>query len=105
MKTEVAKQMKKKHKWFKYNTWDSLQLLLLQLPAIIYVLIFCYIPMYGIIIAFKKFNPSKGIWGSEWIGFKNFEFFFSSQDLWRVTRNTVLYSLWFLFIGTVFAIL
>lgn len=101
----ISKKVEKKHKWLKHIRFDDIQLLLLQLPAIIYVFIFCYLPMYGIIIAFKKFNPSKGIWGSKWVGFKNFEFLFTSQDMWRITRNTVLYSLWFLLIGNVCAIL
>ncbi len=52
--------------------------------------------MAGIVIAFKKFRANKGIWGSPWVGFDNFKFFFNSQDAWRITRNTV--GLNFLFI-------
>lgn len=52
--------------------------------------------MVGIIIAFKDFRYDKGIFGSEWIGFENFKFFFSSQDAWRVTRNTVLMNIIFI---------
>ena len=83
---------------------DDLQLLLLQLPGIILVFLFSYLPMYGIIIAFKKFNPNLGIWGSKWVGLKNFEFFFKSQDKFIIIRNTLCYNLWFMFIGLVTAV-
>lgn len=69
---------------------DNLQYFTLALPAIIFLLVFAYWPMFGIILAFKDFKVPKGIWGSPWVGFKNFEFFFTSQDAWRVTRNTLL---------------
>ncbi len=83
---------------------DDLQLFLLQLPGIILVFLFSYLPMYGIIVAFKNFNPNKGIWGSPWVGLKNFEFFFKSQDKFIIIRNTVCYNLWFMFIGLVAAV-
>ncbi len=88
----------------KGSRMDDLQLFLLQLPGIILVFLFSYLPMYGIIVAFKKFNPNKGIWGSDWAGLKNFEFFFKSQDKFVIIRNTVLYNLWFMFIGLVAAV-
>lgn len=73
---------------------------LLALPGIIFFIIFSYMPMIGTIIAFKDFQMSKGILGSPWNGFKNFEFFFTSGDAWRVTRNTVgLNALFILFIA------
>ncbi|WP_020619619.1 ABC transporter permease subunit [Paenibacillus daejeonensis] len=75
-------------------------LLTLTLPALLYFLIFHYLPMFGIIMAFKDFKYHLGIFGSEWIGFKNFEFFFLSNDAWRITRNTVGYSVLFIGIGT-----
>lgn len=83
---------------------DNLQLFLLQFPGLLAIFIWHYIPMYGVIIAFKKFNPNKGIWGSEWIGFQNFEFFFTSQDAARTITNTLCYSVVFLFLGTVCAV-
>jgi len=58
------------------------------LPAI-KIIIFSYLPMIGIIIAFKNFRPADGILGSEWVGLRNFEFFFKSNDAWRVLRNTI----------------
>lgn len=68
---------------------DNLELSLLALPAIILVFIFSYLPMFGVVIAFKDFRYDKGFFGSKWVGFKNFEFFFQSQDAWRITRNTI----------------
>lgn len=75
---------------------ENSQLLTLALPAIILLFIFSYIPMFGIIIAFKDFKAVQGIFGSDWIGFKNFEFFFLSQDFFRIVRNTVGYALVFI---------
>ena len=65
------------------------QLYLLALPALLYLLIFVYIPMYGIQIAFKDFIAVKGIWGSPWVGFKHFERFFDSYQFWRLMKNTL----------------
>lgn len=75
---------------------ENSQLLTLALPAIILLFIFCYIPMFGILIAFKDFKPVKGFFDSPWTGFKNFEFFFLSQDFFRIVRNTVGYALLFI---------
>ncbi|WP_313640748.1 ABC transporter permease subunit [Paenibacillus sp. FSL K6-0276] len=63
------------------------------LPGLLFILIFNYLPMFGVIIAFKDYNPVAGILASEWIGFKNFEFFFESDLAWRVTFNTIFYNL------------
>ena len=75
---------------------DTFELSLLALPGVLLFFIFNYLPMFGIIIAFKRFNPNLGILGSPWVGFQNFEFFFTSQTVFRVMRNTVGYSLLFL---------
>ncbi len=83
---------------------DNLELLLIASPGIILLFIFNYLPMFGIIISFKNFNPNLGIFGSKWNGFKNFEFFFTSPDAVRVIRNTVLYSLDFMIITTICAV-
>lgn len=84
---------------------SDLQLLLLTVPALIFFIVFHYIPMFGVIIAFKDYSYAQGILGSKWIGFKNFEFFFKSQDAWLLTRNTVGYALVFLVVGTAAAVL
>ena len=67
-------------------------LLLMLLPAVLYVILFNYIPMAGIILAFKKYNYVDGIFGSPWNGVDNFRFFFKSGQAWKVTRNTFLYN-------------
>ena len=83
---------------------SNLELFLLALPALILFFIFSYLPMIGNIIAFKDFRYDLGIFGSKWVGFENFRFFFSSQDAWRVTRNTVAYGAGFTLIDTVIAV-
>ncbi|AEE97810.1 ABC transporter permease [Mahella australiensis] len=75
------------------------ELLLLSAPAVILLFIFNYMPIYGIILAFKNYRYDLGIMGSQWVGFDNFEFFFKSQDAWRVTRNTVGLNALFIFVG------
>lgn len=75
--------------------------LLMLLPAVIYTLIFAYYPMTGIVMAFKKHNYRGGIWGSPWNGLENFRFFFLSGQAGIVIRNTVLYNLMFILVGTV----
>ncbi len=84
---------------------DNLQLLTLALPAIVTLFIFNYLPMFGLVLAFKDYKVTKGIWGSPWSGLKNFEFFFGSQDAWRVTRNTLCLNFLFIFAGVFFGVL
>lgn len=83
---------------------ENLQMLTMTIPGLILVFLFCYLPMPGIAIAFKKYNPNLGIWGSAWNGLDNFKFFFTSQDAGRTIRNTVLYSVGFLIIDLFFAV-
>ena len=83
---------------------ENLQMLTMTVPGLILVFLFCYLPMPGIAIAFKKYNPNLGIWGSAWNGLDNFKFFFTSQDAGRTIRNTVLYSVGFLIIDLFFAV-
>lgn len=71
-------------------------LYLMFLPIALYFIVFNYIPMAGIVVAFKNFNYHQGIFGSPWIGFDNFEYFFSSGKAWLVTRNTFMYNSVFL---------
>lgn len=66
--------------------------------------IFCYIPMPGVIIAFKKYDYMKGIFGSEWNGFDNFRYLLMSKKLWTLTRNTLLYNIVFIITGTIFQV-
>lgn len=73
-------------------------------PALVVLIVNSYMPMFGVFIAFKNINYIDGLWGSPWVGFKNFEFLFNSGSAWRITRNTVLYSLAFMVFNTVVSV-
>ncbi|MDO5425751.1 MAG: ABC transporter permease subunit [Eubacteriales bacterium] len=92
--------MKKKKK---INWKRTIPFYIMMLPGIMYLMINNYIPMFGIVIAFKKLNFRKGIFGSDWCGLENFEYLFSSSDAWTITRNTIGYNLANIVLGTVFA--
>lgn len=80
------------------SNWE---LLLLCIPAVACYIIFSYVPMIGLVLPFKNYKYNLGLFGSKWVGLKNFNFLFKSVDLWRITRNTVGYSLAFLIIGSI----
>lgn len=69
--------------------WKQRYLFILLLPALIFYILFKYVPMYGVILAFKEFHFLRGIWGSQWIGFENFIEVFRLEDFWRAVRNTI----------------
>ncbi|MCM2997844.1 ABC transporter permease subunit [Paenibacillus cellulositrophicus] len=94
-RVSVFRRQLKKYKW----------LLLMTLPGVIYLFINNYIPMYGVILAFKNYNYVDGIWGSEWAGLDNFKFLFNSQDAYVITRNTFLYNFVFIVLNLVLAVL
>ncbi|SDW43688.1 sugar ABC transporter permease [Paenibacillus sp. CF384] len=79
-------------------------LYLMMLPTIALVIINNYLPMFGILIAFKKINYEQGILGSPWIGFENFKFLFATTDAWNITRNTLLYNIVFIATNLVLAV-
>lgn len=99
MKKAEVKKEKKKNALKEY--WP---LYLMMLPALLYLLINNYIPMAGMVIAFKKLNFAKGIWASPWAGLKNFKFLFASKDAWIITRNTLLYNVAFILVNMVVGI-
>ena len=82
----------------------NIPLYLMFLPGAIYLLVNNYIPMGGLIIAFKQVNWNKGILKSPWVGFSNFEYLFKTNDAWNITRNTLGYNVVFIVLGTVLAI-
>lgn len=84
---------------------NNRELFLLSLPGILYKLIFAYIPMVGLIIAFKNYRYDLGIFGSKWVGLDNFRYLFSTDTAWRITRNTVLYNAAYILVTTVAALL
>lgn len=83
------------------NYWSYL----LALPAIVYTFIFGYMTLPYMAIAFQKFNYRLGIWGSQWIGFENFKFFFASDRAWQVTFNTIRLNFFFIIFGTLVALI
>ena len=92
MEQPVLRSTNKKSKTWSYikaHPW----LYIMLLPGLIYLLVFNYLPMYGVVIAFKDFNFVKGIFGSQWIGLKNFKELFASEQFLRVFRNSIEFSL------------
>lgn len=96
-------EKKKRKRWTKGDT----ELSLLGLPAFVWFVVFAYLPMFGLIIAFKDYKISPGhgflysLFASEWAGFGNFKFFFKSNAFGMLLRNTVLYNIVFIILGTV----
>lgn len=83
MSSSLKRRLKKSWQWY-----------LLLLPALIYVAVFSYGPMYGLQIAFKDYRPSEGIIGSKWVGLTHFFRFIQYPDFWRMIRNTLSISLY-----------
>jgi len=90
--------------WYK-RLAGSRQLWILIFPAVVYLVVFRYVPMYGTLMAFQDFDPSSGILGSTWVGFRQFEMFLNSYEFMRVLANTVIISGLSLVIGFPFPIL
>ena len=74
-------------------------LYMMAIPVLLYFIIFKYLPMYGVVVAFKNFSPGKGIMGSPWVGLKNIQSFFNSVYAWRVIRNTLMINIYGLIFG------
>lgn len=77
----------------------------MMLPGLVYIFINNYIPMAGLFIAFKNIDYSKGIFKSDWAGFANFKYLFSTTDAFTITRNTILYNVVFILLGTIIGII
>ncbi len=91
--------MKKKNN---FKRW--LPIYIMGIPGLVYLFINNYMPMYGLLIAFKRWNFKKGISGSEWYGLKNFKFLFSTGDAWVITRNTLLYNAAFIIMDMILCV-
>lgn len=88
-------------KWL-LKAWKDRTLFLMCVPALAIMILFSYVPMTGLVMAFKKFDYSLGLYNSPWVGLKNFKMLFlNASTYWRVTRNTVGYYLIFTVIGTI----
>ncbi|MCM3746323.1 ABC transporter permease subunit [Paenibacillus pasadenensis] len=97
--------MRERKHQFWHDVVKNRTLLLMLAPAVLLFFLFSYIPMSGIVIAFKRFDYVGGVFGSPWAGLDNFKFFFESGDAWRVTRNTVLYNLGFIVLSNLIPML
>jgi putative aldouronate transport system permease protein len=91
---KIKPKVKRKNVLMKY--WD---LYLLMVPGILFFIIFKYVPMWGIVIAFQDYSVFAGIQGSEWVGFKHFERMFQAEEFYRIFNNTLLISIYKLFWG------
>lgn len=81
-----------------------LPLILMMLPGLIYLICNNYLPMFGILIAFKKMNFSQGVFESPWVGFQNFEFLFATKDAYTMIRNTLLYNAVWIALGIIISV-
>jgi putative aldouronate transport system permease protein len=89
----------------KFNAKKWIPAYIMMIPGALYLIINNYIPMFGIIIAFKKVDFSKGILASDWVGLENFKFLFATSDVAVITRNTILYNVVFIILNTFLGIL
>lgn len=78
---------------------------LMAAPAVLALLVFNYMPMTGLVMAFQRLDLKKGIFSSPWVGFDNFKFLFATTDAWIITRNTILYNVAFILTELFFAVL
>lgn len=88
----------------KANYKQYIPLYLMALPAMIYLFVNNYMPLYGMKLAFTELDYAKGVFNGDWVGFENFKFLFSTSDAWIMIRNTVLYNLLFIVFGTAFGL-
>ena len=93
MPVEITARKKPFRQRLRRDMRENWVVYLLLLPVIIWYIIFCYLPMFGIVMAFENFKFAKGLFGSAWVGFRNFEKFFSSYYFWRLLRNTLTLSI------------
>lgn len=84
---------------------DDAALYVMAAPTILFLIIFCYIPMAGLVMAFQEFNIQAGVLNSPFVGLRNFEYLFTSSDAWVITRNTICYNVVFLLVNTSLAVI
>ena len=99
VKTKTTEKKKRKF------TVDELQDYSLLILPLLLIFVFCYLPIFGIIIAFKDYRYDLGIFGSKWVGLDNFKYFFQSDSFLRITWNTLSMNFLFIVIGTAAAVI
>lgn len=98
----MASTIKRKNK----KNWKRIFMIyIMMVPGLAYLIVNNYIPMFGVVIAFKKLNFREGIFGSPWCGLDNFKFLFSSSDAWIIIRNTIGYNVIGIILGIVFGLM
>lgn len=97
----ITVRPKKKRNFIIKELSDNKLVYLMALPGILVLFLFCYLPFSYIVIAFKSFNIQDGVFGSPWVGFDNFKFFFTSGKAMQVTFNTVYLNLLFIFVDLI----
>ncbi|MDA3734137.1 ABC transporter permease subunit [Niameybacter massiliensis] len=89
-------KQKEKVPFIKHNTWQKIKndrlLYVIIIPVIIWYIMFCYVPMGGLVLAFKQFRYDMGLWNSPWIGLENFRLMFEDRDFWIAFKNTLIFS-------------
>ena len=101
---EIEKPYTPRKKNFFQLLWKYRTLTLMCVPSILFFILFSYIPMPGVYVAFVKYNYQKGIFKSKFIGLQNFQFLAESGKLWTLTKNTILYNVAFILLGNLLAI-
>lgn len=97
--------MEKQKKSSKAKTFKkNLPLLILTLPSVLYLFVFCYIPLYGLVLPFKNYDYSLGFLKSPWAGFDNFKFLLNNESVALATRNTILYNIAFIILGLIMSV-
>ena len=84
---------------------EDLPLYVMASPTVLWLIVFCYLPIFGLIMAFQNLNITTGILGSAYVGLQNFRFLFSTTDAWIITRNTVCYNVVFIIVNMILAVL
>ena len=105
-KTTAKGTAKKKKKGSNGSVFDTMELFFLHLPTTVWYILFCYLPMFGIVIAFKNYKPKPGksflwslVYNSPWVGFNNFKFLVKSDTFFLMLRNTMVYNIIFIILG------
>lgn len=102
MSTKTKNETEKKS--LKRRIKKYLPIYIMALPGLVYLFINNYMPLPGLVLAFKKYNARKGIFGSDFVGFKNFKYLFATRDAFVITRNTICYNLAFIIVNTILAV-
>ena len=97
------KTVAKKRRWVKFR--KNIPLHLMLLPGVLIILIFNYVPMGGIVMAFQDFKVTRGLFGSDWVGLENFRFLISYPDFWQIMKNTIFIACMKLILGLLVPIL